>query len=66
MTGFAIIFMHEREDGRIEISTEVIGECPNADVLSTQLMHGMLMLEGVHFSRYPNGIAAHPNALEMQ
>jgi hypothetical protein len=65
MTGFAIIFMHEREDGRIEISTEVIGECNNADVLASQLMQGMLMLEGVNYSNNPNGIAAHPNLPEM-
>ena len=64
--GFAIIFMHEHEDGRIDISTEVIGECEQADVLATQLMQGMLLLEGVYYSRHPNGIAAHPTALEMQ
>lgn len=64
--GFAIIYLHEREDGRIDISTEVIGECEQADILASQLMQGMLLLEGVYFSRKPKGIAAHPTALEMQ
>lgn len=64
--GFAIIYMHEHEDGRIDISTETIGECEQADVLATELMKGMLLLEGVYFSRKPKGIAAHPIALEMQ
>ena len=66
MTGFAIIYMYEREDGRIDISTETYGDCENADALAGQLMHGMLLLQGVNFSCNPNGIAAHPTDLKMQ
>lgn len=64
--GMAIIYLHEQEDGRIDISTEVLGECDEADALASQIMQGLLLLEGVYFSRKPNAIAAHPIALEMQ
>ena len=66
MTGFAIIYMHEREDGRIDISSEILGDCINADALAGQLMRGMLLLQGVNFSCKPDGIAAYPTPLEMQ
>ena len=66
MTGLAIIYMHEREDGRIDISSEILGDCINADALAGQLMRGMLLLQGVNFSCNPNSIAAHPTDLKMQ
>ena len=65
MTGFSIIFMHEREDGCIEISAEVIGECMNAHILASQLMQGMLLLEGVNYSNTPNSIAARSTSPAM-
>ena len=64
--GVTVIYLHELENGRINVSAESVGECDAADELASHILQGLLLLQGVYYAERPADIAAHPMALEMQ